>query len=94
MKILFLIIALLPCLSHANTCVTTDNNGFVVVTGETIELCTTMVLMSKDEFTASTSVTDILTMSQADYEEFAKAFLILLTLAVSIKLVMRQLVPK
>ncbi|NQY62135.1 MAG: hypothetical protein HRT38_00210, partial [Alteromonadaceae bacterium] len=68
--------------------------GFVVVTGETIELCTTLVLMSKDEFIAASSVTDILTMSQADYEELAKAFLILLTLSVSIKLVIRQLIPK
>ena len=94
MKILLLMIALLPCLSHASTCVTTDVNGFVVVTGETIELCTTLVLMSKDEFIAASSVTDILTMSQADYEELAKAFLILLTLSVSIKLVIRQLIPK
>lgn len=75
-------------------CVTTDINDFVILTNQSIEDCTSLVLMSKDEFTRSTSLTDILTMSQSDYEELAKAFLILLCLALSIKVVMRQLMPK
>jgi len=74
----------LPYASFASTCVTIDVNGFVIVTGEAITACTDMVLLSKDEFTLSSSLTDLLTMSKANYEALASSFLILLVLAVSI----------
>jgi hypothetical protein len=95
MKILlFIVLSSFYVSANAATCVTTDINGFVIATNQIITDCTSLVLMSKDEFTLSTSLTDILTMSQADYEELAKAFLILLAMALSIKIVMRQLMPK
>jgi hypothetical protein len=95
MKIL-LFIAFLSFYSSANaaTCVATDINDFVILTNQSIADCTSLVLMSKDEFTQSTSLTDILTISQSDYEQLAKSFLIMLSLALLIKIVMRQLMPK
>jgi hypothetical protein len=95
MKIL-LFVVLFSAFSSANaaTCVTTDLNDYVVITNQSIADCTSLVLMSKDEFTQSTSLTDILTMSKDDYEQLAKAFLILLCFALSIKMIMRQLMPK
>lgn len=95
MKIL-LFIVLFSFYSSANaaTCATTDINDFVILTNQSIADCTGLVLMSKDEFTRSTSLTDLLTMSQSNYEELAKAFLIMLCVALSIKIVMRQLMPK
>jgi len=95
MKIIFFIVLLCFFTSvNAAVCVDTDVNDYVILTNQTIENCTTLVLMDKDEFTRSTSLTDILTMSKSDYEELAKSFLILLCLAVSIKVVMRFLLPK
>lgn len=95
MKIL-LFIVLFSFYSSANaaTCVTTDINDFVIATNDSVIDCTSLVLISKDEYTRSTSLTDLLNMSKSDYEELAKAFLIMLAMALSIKIVMRQLMPK
>ena len=93
-RFLFLILFLFGFTANAATCVDSDVNGFVVVTNQSINACSTLVLMSKDEFTSSNSITDILTMSKSDYEQLAKAFLIMLCLALSIKMVLRQLMPK
>jgi hypothetical protein len=95
MKIL-LFVVLLGAFSSANaaTCVTADLNDYVVITNQSIADCTSLVLMSKDEFTQSTSLTDILTMSKDDYEQLAGAFAILLCLSLTIKMAMRQLMPK
>jgi hypothetical protein len=95
MKIFFFIVLFSVFSSaQAATCVTTDVNDYVVLSNQSIGDCTSLVLMSKDEFMQSTSLTDLLTMSKTDYEELAKAFLIMLSFALSIKLIMRQLMPK
>jgi hypothetical protein len=95
MKILLFVVLFSAFSSvQAATCVTTDINDYVVITNQTIGNCTSLVLMSKDEFTQSTSLTDLLTMSKTDYEELAKAFLIMLCFALTIKIIMRQLMPK
>tara|TARA_R110001583_G_C5579721_1_gene402798 strand:+ start:109 stop:396 length:288 start_codon:yes stop_codon:yes gene_type:complete len=95
MKFLLLIVLIFLC-SHvdAATCVTADINDFLILTNQSIADCTSLVLLSKDEFILSTSFTDIFAMSQSDYEQFAQAFLLLLSLALTIKVVMRQLMPK
>ena len=50
------------------------------------------VLKTKSE--TSDGFTQLFTMTQNDYELLAKSFLILLAFAVSIKLVLRQLMPR
>jgi hypothetical protein len=97
MKIL-LFVVLFSFFSSANAgicvkLVTGGRSGSLEPTSQSIADCTDLVLFSKDEYTQSTSLTDILTMSKDDYEQLAKAFLILLSLAVSIKMIMRQLMP-
>jgi hypothetical protein len=50
------------------------------------------VLKTKSE--SSDGFTELFSMSESDYESLAKSFLILLAFAVSIKLVLRQLMPR
>jgi hypothetical protein len=68
---------------------------------QTNENCTGQIVLSvydyavlKTKSESSDSFTQLFTMTQNDYELLAKSFLILLAFAVSIKLVLRQLVPK
>lgn len=77
----------------AGTCVSASG-GFVVITNETVEECTSLVILSKDEYISSSSFTDLFTMTEEQYQDLAGAFLILLCLSLSIKIIMRQLMPK
>jgi hypothetical protein len=68
---------------------------------QTNETCTGQVVLSTYDYAvlvtksqSSDGFTDLFTMSQTDYESLAKSFLILLAFAVSLKLVLRQLMPR
>ena len=75
MKIL-LFIALFSFYSSANasTCVDVDLNGYLVTTSESVDDCTTSVILTKDEYTKATYTFGLFSMTKEESYELSSAF--------------------
>jgi len=91
---LLFVLSLIPFFASANTCVDVDLNGYLVSTTESIEDCTTSVVLTKDEYTKASNTFAVFNMTKSESYELSTAFLLMLSVALVIKIAMRQLLPK